>query len=283
MPRAEARQRRPLHHPPAGRRRASWPTTGWTAPPSPPPCCTTWPRTPSTGLKEIERRFGPEVARLVDGVTKLTRLELQSERTKQAENFRKLVLAMSEDIRVLLVKLADRLHNMRTLHFVPQLAPAASRPRARRWRSYAPLAERIGMEALKTELETAGLPASCTRRPRQTIAARLTFLRGQGADLIEEIERGPAAACCAAHGVAGGRRHGAREVALLHLAEDAEEERGLRAALGHHGLPRHRRGPAPPATRRWARCTPPTAWSPAASRTTSPRRRPTATSPCTPG
>ena len=72
------------------------------------------------GLKEIERRFGSEVARLVDGVTKLTRIELQSERTKQAENLRKLVLAMSEDIRVLLVKLADRLHNMRTLHFVPQ-------------------------------------------------------------------------------------------------------------------------------------------------------------------
>ena len=72
------------------------------------------------GLKDIERRFGAEVARLVDGVTKLTRLELQSERTKQAENLRKLVLAMSEDIRVLLVKLADRLHNMRTLHFVPQ-------------------------------------------------------------------------------------------------------------------------------------------------------------------
>ena len=69
-------------------------------------------------LTELETRFGKEVAGLVDGVTKLTRLELQSDRTKQAENFRKLVLAMSKDIRVLLVKLADRLHNMRTLHFV---------------------------------------------------------------------------------------------------------------------------------------------------------------------
>src|ERR1700712_1990733 len=71
-----------------------------------------------TKLAEIEARFGKEIAGLVDGVTKLTRLELQSDRTKQAENFRKLVLAMSRDIRVLLVKLADRLHNMRTLHFV---------------------------------------------------------------------------------------------------------------------------------------------------------------------
>src|SRR5829696_3440155 len=71
-------------------------------------------------LDDIERLFGPEIARLVDGVTKLSRIELQSDQTKQAENFRKLVLAMSEDIRVLLVKLADRLHNMRTLHFVQE-------------------------------------------------------------------------------------------------------------------------------------------------------------------
>jgi len=71
-----------------------------------------------TTLPQIERQFGGTIAGLVDGVTKLTRLELQSDRTKQAENFRKLVLAMSRDIRVLLVKLADRLHNMRTLGFV---------------------------------------------------------------------------------------------------------------------------------------------------------------------
>src|ERR1700730_12765986 len=69
-------------------------------------------------LEDIERLFGPDIARLVDGVTKLSRIELQSDQTKQAENFRKLVLAMSEDIRVLLVKLADRLHNMQTLHYI---------------------------------------------------------------------------------------------------------------------------------------------------------------------
>ncbi|HYH18504.1 MAG TPA: HD domain-containing protein, partial [Azospirillum sp.] len=68
--------------------------------------------------EDIERLFGKEIGRLVDGVTKLSRLEMQSEQAKQAENFRKLVLAMSEDIRVLLVKLADRLHNMRTLHHI---------------------------------------------------------------------------------------------------------------------------------------------------------------------
>src|SRR5579862_492027 len=69
-------------------------------------------------LDDIEKLFGPDIGRLVDGVTKLSRIELQSDHTQQAENFRKLVLAMSEDIRVLLVKLADRLHNMQTLRFI---------------------------------------------------------------------------------------------------------------------------------------------------------------------
>ncbi|MFM2151031.1 MAG: hypothetical protein RLZZ187_3337 [Pseudomonadota bacterium] len=139
-----------------------------------------------TGLAEIEKRFGKEVARLVDGVTKLTRLELQSERTKQAENFRKLVLAMSEDIRVLLVKLADRLHNMRTLHYVPQ--EARRRKTARETMDiFAPLAERIGMDALKTELETLSF-RELDPDAFQTIAARRAFLTGQGVDLIEEIK-----------------------------------------------------------------------------------------------
>lgn len=138
------------------------------------------------GLPEIEKKFGREVARLVDGVTKLTRLELQSERTKQAENLRKLVLAMSEDIRVLLVKLADRLHNMRTLAAVPK--PEKRRKTARETLEiYAPLAERIGMDALKTEIETLAF-REIDADAWATIAARLTFLRGQGADLIEAIE-----------------------------------------------------------------------------------------------
>src|SRR5579875_2376905 len=144
-------------------------------------------------LPEIASRFGPEIASLVDGVTKLTRLELQSDRTKQAENFRKLVLAMSRDIRVLLVKLADRLHNMRTLHFVRQ--PERRQRIARETMEiYAPLAERIGMDALKTELQTLAF-AQLDPEAYDTIQARLNFLRGQGADVIDEVRDELARVC----------------------------------------------------------------------------------------
>ena len=141
----------------------------------------------SVSLTEIERRFGKEIAGLVDGVTKLTRLELQSDRTKQAENFRKLVLAMSRDIRVLLVKLADRLHNMRTLHFVRD--PERRKRIARETMEiYAPLAERIGMDTVKTELQTLAF-TQLEPEAYGTIQARLNFLRGQGADVIDDVRR----------------------------------------------------------------------------------------------
>jgi guanosine-3',5'-bis(diphosphate) 3'-pyrophosphohydrolase len=136
-------------------------------------------------LPDLERRFGASIGGLVDGVTKLTRLELQSDRTKQAENFRKLVLAMSKDIRVLLVKLADRLHNMRTLHYV-QKPERRQRIARETMEIYAPLAERIGMDALKTELQTLSF-AQLEPEAFDTIQARLNFLRGQGADVIEDM------------------------------------------------------------------------------------------------
>jgi GTP pyrophosphokinase len=140
--------------------------------------------TPLT-LKEIEGRFGKTIAGLVDGVTKLNKLELQSDRTKQAENFRKLVLAMSKDIRVLLVKLADRLHNMRTLHFV-QKPERRQRIARETMEIYAPLAERIGMDAIKSELQSISF-RELEPEAYDTINARLAFLRGQGADVIEEV------------------------------------------------------------------------------------------------
>ena len=203
-----------------------------------------------------DRRPGSagEIAGLVDGVTKLTRLELQSDRTKQAENFRKLVLAISRDIRVLLVKLADRLHNMRTLHFVQD--PERRRRIARETMEiYAPLAERIGMDAVKTELQTLAF-AQLDPEAYATIQARLNFLRGQGADVIEEV-RAELKRVCEEAGVERDRGGRAREVALLDLGEDAPAQRRLRAAVRHHGVPHRRADARRRATRRSARCTRP--------------------------
>ncbi|HYD17521.1 MAG TPA: HD domain-containing protein, partial [Patescibacteria group bacterium] len=103
-------------------------------------------------LDEIQKLFGEEIAKLVDGVTKLSKIEFQSAQEKQAENFRKLVLAMSEDIRVLLVKLSDRLHNMRTLFHIPK-PEKRKRIAVETIEIYAPLAERIGIHKIKEELE----------------------------------------------------------------------------------------------------------------------------------
>jgi guanosine-3',5'-bis(diphosphate) 3'-pyrophosphohydrolase len=136
-------------------------------------------------LEDIERMFGPEIMRLVDGVTKLSRIELQSDQTKQAENFRKLVLAMSEDIRVLLVKLADRLHNMQTLHYIKD--EEKRRRIARETMDiYAPLAERIGMHRMKDELEDLAF-AELYPDARQSLKARLSFLREKGGDLVARV------------------------------------------------------------------------------------------------
>ena len=151
-----------------------------------------------TSLDDIEHMFGKEIARLVDGVTKLTRLELQSEQTRDAENFRKLVLAMSEDIRVLLVKLADRLHNMQTLRYVQ--SPEKRRRIARETMEiYAPLAERIGMQRFKDELMDLAF-AELNPDGRDSILARLDFLKGRGDDLppliIDQLRR-----CLAEEGI----------------------------------------------------------------------------------
>ncbi|WP_306253405.1 bifunctional (p)ppGpp synthetase/guanosine-3',5'-bis(diphosphate) 3'-pyrophosphohydrolase [Parvularcula sp. IMCC14364] len=103
-------------------------------------------------VEEIRDLFGPSVAHLVDGVTKLSQFEMSSEATKEAENFRKFVLAMSRDVRVLLVKLADRLHNMRTLHYIPKEAKR-HRIALETMQIYVPLAGRIGVQKFREELE----------------------------------------------------------------------------------------------------------------------------------
>ena len=136
-------------------------------------------------FEEIESQFGPGIAKLVDGVTKLSLLELQSDSTKQAENFRKLLLAMSEDIRVLLVKLADRLHNMRTLHHIPK-PEKRSRIALETMEIYAPLAERVGMKEVKDELEEIAF-REINPEGYNSINKRLEFLRNEAGTLVETI------------------------------------------------------------------------------------------------
>jgi GTP diphosphokinase / guanosine-3',5'-bis(diphosphate) 3'-diphosphatase len=136
-------------------------------------------------LDEIQSLFGPEIAKMVDGVTKLSRLELQSEKSRQAENFRKLVLAMSSDIRILLVKLADRLHNMRTLHYVPS-SDKRRRVARETMDIYVPLAERMGMQAIKDELEDLAF-AQLNPEARESVLSRLRFLHENTENHIQAI------------------------------------------------------------------------------------------------
>lgn len=138
-----------------------------------------------TTVEEIRDNFGAQVAQLVDGLTKLAMIEQKSANNKQAENFRKLLLAMSEDVRVLLIKLADRLHNMRTLHFLKKPEKRA-RIAKETLDIYAPLAERIGMQEVKTELEEIAF-AELHKEAHDSIVARLNFLREQGNNLVPKI------------------------------------------------------------------------------------------------
>ena len=134
---------------------------------------------------EIESAFGPDVARMVDGVTKLSKIEAMSENERAAENLRKFLLAMSDDIRVLLVKLADRLHNMRTLHFIKN--EGKRRRIARETMDiYAPLAERIGMYDFMREMQ---LLAFRELEPEayDSITRRLEHLKEGGHDKVDRI------------------------------------------------------------------------------------------------
>jgi GTP pyrophosphokinase len=134
---------------------------------------------------DIKANFGDEIAGLVDGVTKLSQLELFSERTKQAENFRKLMLAITSDIRVLLVKLADRLHNMRTLQFIEK--PEKRHRIAQETQDiYAPLAGRIGMQNMREELEDLAF-AELNPDERGSIVTHLSRLTDSSGDRIGRI------------------------------------------------------------------------------------------------
>ena len=130
--------------------------------------------------ESVKKEFGEEVANLVDGVTKISALETKASNVSKAENFRKLILATSKDIRVLLVKLADRLHNMRTINFVKD-KDKIIRKAKETMEIYAPLADRMGMNRIRDELED--LSFSVLNKPaRNLIIERLKFIKNNRAD-----------------------------------------------------------------------------------------------------
>jgi RelA/SpoT family (p)ppGpp synthetase len=138
-----------------------------------------------TAKGQIAEEFGEEVANLVDGVSKLTQITFKSKAEFQAENFRKMLLAMSRDIRVILVKLADRLHNMRTL---AALAPEKRRQIAKETLEiYAPIANRLGLNSIRQELEDLGFQALYPTRYR-VLTAELRKVRGHRKQVVRKIE-----------------------------------------------------------------------------------------------
>ncbi len=134
---------------------------------------------------EIDEMFGEDIGRLVEGLTKLKKLDLVSKKAKQAENLRKLLLAISDDVRVLLVKLADRLHNMRTMEHMP--ADKRSRISEETMEIYAPLAGRMGMQDMRDELENLSF-RYLNPDAFETVTKRLQELEERNEGLIKKIE-----------------------------------------------------------------------------------------------
>lgn len=135
--------------------------------------------------EELQKLFGEEVAQLVDGVTKLSKLELTADQNKQAENFRKLLVATANDIRVLIVKLADRLHNMRTLHYI-QDPSRKQRIAQETLEIYAPLAGRMGIQSFREELEDLSFKML---KPQgyNLISEKLAALKAERSDMLDSI------------------------------------------------------------------------------------------------
>jgi RelA/SpoT family (p)ppGpp synthetase len=135
---------------------------------------------------EIDQLFGPDIGVLVEGLTKLKKLDLVTKEAKQAENLRKLLLAIADDVRVLLVKLADRLHNMRTLDYMPMAA--RRRTAEETLEIYAPLAGRMGMHEMREELDDLAF-RELYPDAYQVVTARLGALADRNEQLISEIEQ----------------------------------------------------------------------------------------------
>ncbi len=139
-----------------------------------------------TPIERIQELFGADVAHVVEGVTKLGAIKFSSSEERQAENFRKMLLAMVDDIRVILVKLADRLHNMRTLHHLPEERRIKIAQETRD--IYAPIANRLGMSKIKNELEELAFKY-LEPQPYESLRARVESRRRANEEMIEDLKK----------------------------------------------------------------------------------------------
>ena len=183
----------------------------------------------SASLDEVRAEFGEEIALLVDGVTKLTGMTFESRDERQAENYRKMMVAMASDVRVILIKLADRLHNMRTLGALPkQKQLAKSRETLE---IYAPLAHRLGIHAIKWELEDL---AFATLHPRKYKEIKQLVSQQRDEREVYVNEAGEVPRRGAEAGRDRGRDLGPRQALLLDLHEDDEEGARVQRDLRPH-------------------------------------------------
>ena len=201
-----------------------------------PRCCTTPSRTRPRRWRRCASSFGEEIATLVDGVTKLTGITFQSRDEAQAENYRKMMVAMATDVRVILIKLADRLHNMRTIGAMPKQKQIDKAKET--LEIYAPIAHRLGIHAIKWELEDLAFAALHPRK-YQEIKGLVNQQREEREDYVATRARGCSASWSALGIQRGDRR--ARQALLLDLLEDDEEGPRVQRDLRPHGDAGHRR------------------------------------------
>ena len=199
--------------------------------------------TPATS-EEIGERFGDQVAHIVEGVTKIDKIQFANREDRQAENVRKMLLAMVSDVRVVLIKLADRLHNMRTLeHLKPERQEAIARETLD---IYAPLAHRLGMGKVRGELEDLAFRYTDPVSYEQ-VAAAVEARRVEGEQFLRGVEDTLVGA--AARERHRGARGVAHQAALLHPPEDRAHQSFVRPGVRSAGDSRDHRRMWPRATR----------------------------------